>query len=239
MIKVRPVIVSLICLSILASCATMQQPVRPTHFVSEVDSLARPDANEKRRYVISPGSKNVEETDLQFLEYAGYAEKILNGRGFVKATAFTDADIVVFLSYGIGDPQTHQYSYSMPVWGQTGVSSSTTRGTASTLGNMATYSATTTYSPTYGVTGYTNHDASETTYTRFLLMDAYDVGAYKRGGKMSQVWKTNALSSGAFNDLRRVLPYMAVAMAPFIATNTGRKVEVDVLEGDYRASQLR
>ncbi len=225
----------LICVGTLASCATMQ----PTRFMSNVDSLAQADALTKRQYIIMPGSKDVDKNDLQFLEYAGYVENVLNENGFIKAMLFADADIAVFLAYGIGNPQTHQYSYSMPVWGQTGVSSSTTYGTLSTYGRTGTYSGVTTYNPTYGVTGYDTQVESYTTYTRFLLMDAYDIAAYKRDQKMIQVWKTNVISTGSNNDLRTVFPYMAVAMKPYIATNTGRNIKVEVLEDDPQVTQLR
>jgi hypothetical protein len=79
--------------------------MQPRRFVSGVDSLAQPDASAKKRYIIMPGSKDVQPGDLQFLEYAGYVEKILNEKGFVKASQFADADIAVFLSYGIGNPK--------------------------------------------------------------------------------------------------------------------------------------
>lgn len=228
-------LVTLICITILASCATMQS----RRVVSGVDALAQPDASTKKRYIIMPGSKDVQPRDLQFLEYAGYVKKILNEKGFVEASQFADADIAVFLSYGIGNPQTHHYSYELPVWGQTGVSSSTTYGTLSTYGGVGTYSGTTTYTPTYGVTGYTSQVDSYTTYTRFLLIDAYDVALYKQEQKMNQVWKTSAISTGSNNDLRLVFPYMAIAMKPYIGSNTGRKIEVEVLTDDPQVIQLR
>jgi hypothetical protein len=229
------VVMTFVCLMVMVSCATMQ----PVRYKSGVDSLAQTDASAKTRYIIMPGIKDVEPSDLQFLEYANYVEKILNERGFVKASQFADADIAIFLSYGIGNPQTHQYSYSLPVWGQTGVSSSSTQGTLSTYGGMGTYSGTTTYTPTYGVTGYTSHVSSYTTFTRFLFMDAYDVASYKQDQKMNQVWKTSVISTGLSDDLRLVFPYMAVAMKPYIGTNTGRKIMVEIIKDDPQVTQLR
>jgi hypothetical protein len=219
---------------ILISCVA-----QPKRFLSGVDSLAQQDASAKKRYIVMPGIKDIEPSDLQFLEYASYVERVLSEKGFVKASQFGDADIAVFLSYGIGNPQTHQYSYSMPVWGQTGVLSSTTHGTLSTYGGMGTYSGTTTYTPTYGVTGYTSHVGSYTTYIRFLLMDAYDVESYKRDQKMNQVWKISVISVGSSDDLRLVFPYMAVAMKPYIGTNTGRKIMIEILADDPQVTQLR
>ena len=44
----------------------------------------------------------------------------------------------------------------MPVYGQTGISSSNTFGTINTFGNTSTYSGSTYYTPSYGITGYQN-----------------------------------------------------------------------------------
>lgn len=224
-----------LCLSFLSGCATMQ----PTRFLADVDSLAQTDASAKKRYVLLPGGKGVDAGDLQFHEFAAYIEKILTEKGFVKASAFQDADVAIFLAYAIGDPQTYQYSYSLPTWGQTGVSSANTYGTVSSYGGTATYSGTTTYAPTYGITGSTTHVGTNTVFTRFLFLDAYDVATYLKDKKMSQVWKTNVVSTGSSGDLRLVVPYMVAAMKPYLGTNTGRKIEVVVPADDPSVQLLR
>jgi hypothetical protein len=225
----------LVVVALLSSCATM----RPTIFISSVDSFAQTDASAKKRYILLPGGKGVEASDLQFQEFAVYVEKVLAEKGFVKVRAFEDADIVIFMAYAIGDPQTYQYSYSLPIFGQTGVSSSTTFGTVSSYGGRATYSGTTTYRPTYGVIGSTTHVGTYTEYTRFLFLDAYDVPTYVKEKKMSQVWKTRVVSTGSSDDLRLVFPYMVAAMGPYLGTNTGRKIEVEVPKNDPTVQLLR
>lgn len=224
-----------VCTALLSGCTTMQ----PREFHSSVDSLARPDAAAKKRYILLPGGKGVEVGELQFQEFATYIDKALTENGFVKVTVFQEADVAIFLTYAIGDPQTYQYTYSLPSWGQTGVSSANTYGTVSSYGGTATYSDNTTYTPTYGVTGSTTHIATNTTYTRFLLLDAYDVATYAKENKMNQVWKTNVVSTGYSNDLRLVVPYMIVAMKPYLGTNTRRKVELKVREDDPAVQLLR
>lgn len=207
-----------------------------TRFVADVDSLAQADAVAKNRYVLLPGGKGVEAGDLQFKEFATYVEKVLSEKGFVKATTFESADVAIFLTYAIGDPQIYQYSYSIPTWGQTGVSSSNTYGTVSSYG---TYSGTTTYTPTYGVTGATTYVGTDSVYSRFLFLEAYDVPTYINENKMTQVWKTSVVSTGSSGDLRLVVPYMVVAMKPYLGTNTGQKVEVQVPEDDPVVQVLR
>lgn len=112
-------------LAVLSGCATVGQ--QPQYHV-EVDSLAAPTAREKHTYLLLPGNEGITWDDLQFQEYALYLMRVLNSQGFISADKAEDADVAIVLSYGIGDPQTHQYSYALPVWGKTGVSSSHTYG---------------------------------------------------------------------------------------------------------------
>lgn len=212
----------------LSGCATTPSMT----FLTNVNSIARKDAAIKTHYILLPGGKGMDTNELQFQEYAGYIDNILAERGFVKAVSFQQADIAIFLSYGIGNPQSYQYSYSLPTWGQTGVSSANTYGTLSSYGNMATYSGTTTYIPSYGITGYTTQIGTRTVYTRFLLLDAYDVSTYMRDKKMLEVWKTDVVSTGSSDDLRLVFPYLAVAMEPYLGLNTGRNIRVEVPGND-------
>ncbi|WP_310600255.1 hypothetical protein [Desulfobulbus sp.] len=220
--------------TLLTGCAAMQ-----SRFASDVDSLAQTDAGAKKRYVLLPGGKGVEAGDLQFQEFAAYVEKVLAEKGFVKVATFPDAEVAIFLTYAIGDPQTYQYAYSIPTWGQTGVSSANTFGTISSYRGVPTYSGTTIYTPTYGITGSTTHIGTSTVYTRFLFLDAYDVQAYIKERKMTQVWTTSVVSTGQSDDLRLVIPYMVAAMKPYLGTNTGRKIKVEVPTDDPEVQMLR
>jgi len=107
---------------VLGGCATTGQPT----FSVAIDSLASPQAASKKTYLLIPGNEGVTWDDLQFQEYATYLMRVLNAQGYVLAKSAEEADLAIILSYGIGDPQTHQYSYSLPTWGQTGVSSANT-----------------------------------------------------------------------------------------------------------------
>lgn len=211
----------------------------PPYVAVFIDSFAQPKALDKKNVLILPGTKDVDPSDLQFLEFAGHVATALKEMGLTRVERFQDADVAVYLSYGIGNPQTQQYSYALPTWGQTGVSSATTYGSVNRYGNTGTFSGTTVYTPTYGITGYSTQVESRTTFTRFLLMDAYDIGAYKKTQEMKQLWKIGATSAGSSNDLRFVFPYMVVASQKFLGTNTGRRIEEDVLIDDPRVATIR
>jgi len=212
----------------LGGCATTAQPT----FNIAVDSLASLQAPSKKTYLLIPGNEGVTWDDLQFQEFAIYLMRVLNAQGYVSAKSADEADLAIILSYGIGDPQTHQYSYSLPTWGQTGVSSANTYGTATTYGNTTSVNATTTYQPTYGVTGYNTYTGTRVTFFRYAFITGYDFGKYKETEQQTQLWQTTITSTGSSGDLRRVFPILIGASAPYLATNTGQKVNVSLKEED-------
>lgn len=220
--------------AIVSGCATAQP-----RFLVGVDSIAADVANAKKSYVLLPANKDVAPDDLQFKEFASYVHRALKAQGFTEAPSIEKGDVLVFLAYGIGDPQQHQFSYAVPHWGQTGVSSATTYGTLQSYGSSGTYSGTTTYEPAYGITGYSTHVKSYTTYSRFVRLDAYDLGVYKKQKKYTQLWRTTATSRGESSDLRMVFPIIMAASKPYIATNTGRSVTVTLYEDDQAVVEIK
>jgi len=228
-------LVSILLVLLTASgCMTMQ-----TQYHVYVDSLSAPAQAERKHFVLLPGNKDTSVTDLQFREYAAYISRALVTRGYVPAESIEKADIAIFVVYGIGNPQEHQYSYSVPTWGQTGVSSSATHGIINTYGGIGTYSGTTTYTPTYGITGSTTDSGTYTTYQRFLVLDALDLPEYRQTKKEVELWKTTITSTGSSGDLRRVFPYMVTASMPHIGTNTGQQVKVILMENDPAVMNLK
>ena len=212
--------------------------VGPKFFV-KVDSLSNPKVSSEKTYILFPGLKDVDPNDLQFKEYASYVEKALTSAGYIKANDLKDARIAIFLSYGIGDPKEHLYSYSLPVWGQTGISSSKTYGTVTSYGSYASYQGTTTYTPTYGIKGYSSHVGSYTTFFRFLILDAVDLKEYRRSEKVVEAWRTTVTSSGSSGDLRLVFPVLVAAAKPYIGTNTGKQVDLKLSEQDKAVLEIK
>jgi hypothetical protein len=125
------------------------------------------------------------------------------------------------LGYGIGEPKQHIASYSLPSFGQIGVASSSTFGTVSSYG---TVSATTTYTPSYGVTGSTSHAFSYDTYDRWLRLSAIDAAHLKSSGVVESLWRTDVKSTGSSGDLREIFPIMVFAASPYIGNDTGKAV---------------
>lgn len=206
-----------------------------------IDSINNNTTLWNKKCVILPGQKYSSTSDvLLFNEFYSYLARALTCKGYEVINDVAKASQVIFLSYGIGDPEKHYYSYSVPIWGQTGISSSTTHGTANTFGDIYSlgnnssfsgttlYSSTTEYTPTYGIIGSTSHIGSFVTYTRYISLHAYDLRSFHKTKqiKIIPLWKTDIMSTGSDGDLREIFPVLIAAATPYIGENTGRKIQV-------------
>jgi len=228
--RVRLVSTSLTLLALLMSgCSTIPE-VRMM-----VDAIGGA-ISENNSYILLPGNTDTSIEDLQFKEYAVYVNRALHTRGFVLTQSLENANVAIYLSYGIGNPKETQYSYSSPIFGQTGVSSSRTSGTTSSYGS---YSGATTHTPSYGITGSTTNIESYTTYMRFMILDAVDMDEYKKSNKKVQIWKTTVTSEGASGDLREIFPVLVAASQRYVGKNTGRQVEEKMSMDDKRVIWIK
>ena len=221
-------------LTVLGACVTM------TRYHVEVSSLARTQSPpQATTFLILPGLKDVAIADLQFQEYSSYVAKVLTRKGMREAPKGEVPDVAVFLAYGIGEPQQNTLTYSVPVFGQTGVQSSSTYGTIRSSGSTSTYTGSTYYTPRYGVVGSSTNTRNYTTYFRYALLDAYDARAFVDRKETVQIWKTIVTSTGSSGDLRRLMPVMIVAADQFIGTNTGEQRKVTLFEDGARIESMK
>lgn len=204
-------------------------------FHVNVNALRDSHAPEKRTYVLYPGLKDVEPTDLQFKEFAGYVDRALQPKGFAPGREGSRPDIVIFLSYGIGDPQTTYYSY--PIFGQIGGGTSTFSASTYGSGGYAQTTGTVTSSPRYGVVG--TGTGSRTEFFRWAALEAVDVDAFLKTQKVVQLWRTTMTSSGSSGDLRLVFPVMVAAGQSYIATNTRQQVRRVLAERSREVVAIR
>lgn len=220
------------CFALLSvSCATLQRV--PTYHLA-VDSISAEDHKGASMYVY-PGESSVSPDDLLFREFSADVKFALSRQGFRLADSIESADQVVFLSYGISDPE--RQVVSVPHYGRTGVTSARTTGTQYDFNGFSGFDATTTYEYDYGVTGY--RDVQRTVYHRIVLLSAYSVSDYANSGQMVQEWETIIRSSGSSGDLRRVFPVLMTGAEPFLATNTGQAVEMRIKESDPRIQAFK
>lgn len=141
-----------------------------------------------------------QEGSLEFQTYANLVKNEMNRYGFAESQ-FNDAKYVVFLKYGIDNGR--EVTSTIPIYGQTGVSSSYTTGNVNMYGNTATYSGTTYNTPTYGITG--TQQVSSTEYTRYLFLDIVDKEKSTEKN-LAKVYEGHAISRGSSEHLSAVMP---------------------------------
>lgn len=205
-------------------------------FNVSVSSLARKDSPVYSKYILAPSNQNISANDLQFQEYAGYIDRLLQSIGYEKTTDFNNAELAIFLDYGISEPKEHTYSYSVPQYGETGIASSYTTGNIDSYGN---FSGSTTYTPSYGITGYSNHVGTVTYYTRHLRLNARDLKLYRETQEDCEVWDTCVVSTGQSGDLRVVFPVMVASLYDYAGTNTKQAINVQLYENDKKVKFIK
>ena len=220
----KTLLITFIPLLLVTSCEST------TNFIVKVSAISSPSSLNKKTYILLAGNTNINSNSLEFQEYAQYLKRGLYRIGLVQVKNQTNADIAIFLFYGISDPETKEYTYSRPVWGKTGTKSKTTTGNVNLFGNSATYSETTETTPEYGIVGYKKEVNTYTTYFRYMVLDAYDLKEYYNSGKEIQLWKTTVTSEGSSGDLRRVFPVLVAASYQHFSKDTKQEIKIELSE---------
>src|SRR5262245_54302167 len=198
-------------LAFTASCMT-----RGVHV--SIDARARPGEPSQFKYALLPANEGESEESFDFQDFGAVLEWSLAERGFERVPV-EQAEVLVFFGYELGEGKT--VNYSVPVWGKTGYSSSQTYGSFNTY--SGTYTGTTYYNPTYGVTGY--RSASAHVYPRTFVVVAFAARDETDNKDPQPLWQTTACSVGSSSDLRKVIPLMVFASKDLLATDSRERVE--------------
>lgn len=143
---------------------------------------------------------------LEYESYKGLIRNELLKYQYVEVP-LSKATVLVFFQYGIDGGKT--INYSIPTYGQTGVKSSYTTGSYSSYGNYGTYSGTTTYTPTYGITG--SKTASRTEYSRHVTIEILDKTSLENK-KIKKLYTATANSEGKSSQIAAVMPAIIEAI---------------------------
>jgi len=193
---------------------------------SEVSSIVDPRINVKaqpyNKYIMVPLMQGINPaTNVQYRRYAEILGITLAANGFTKAATLEEAGIIIEVAYGVGDPKQYNYAMALPFYGQaTGAGASSTDGTFTAYANYGNF-VTSTYTPAYGQPGAVFAPGSDTTYTRFLHIEAVDLRKYRTENKIVTVWKTTVFSTGQSRDLNSIFPYLVRAASLYLAQDSG------------------
>lgn len=216
------VIACILCVFAMAGCMR--------GYIINVDSISDSAFREYKTYRLIPGNKGVSINDLQFKEYAAMLVRAMSLQGYMLSEPEQKPDIEVYFSYGIGEPETHTYSYSEPVYGRTGMNIYTRITNHTSPYDITTQNSSTFMEPQYGITGYTNKTSEFISYKKFIVLDAYDIKDANPGNKLKAAWKTSVYSEGRSKDLRKVFPGLLAGASEHIGRNTGEILAVQIAE---------
>lgn len=192
----------------VAGCASVPPQIRSE--IVEFHSMRLPAPTDT--FTVLPWRKELSDS----LEFQTYYEQVANGmraRGYNVVQRGNPAKFVVFLDYGIDSGRTETSTYSIPQYGVTGYSGSTTRGTVNTYGGTSYFNATTTQTPVYGVTGYQQGVSSTQVFTRFVNMDIVELNS--SGQESKKVYEGRLRSEGGC----RLLPVVMPSLIGSLLTN--------------------
>lgn len=193
--KIQKKIIILL-LIFLGACSSVHYTVKVNSQSISQDEIEKSYTKCKIAY-----DKNIDSKSIEGREFNNQIIKALEERG-ISIIEDKNAKCTVEVNYAISGP--YSRTETAPVWGQTGVSGSTsyTTGNASIIGNSAYGSSytTTNYTPQYGVKGYRSYEVQYV--VRWLTMRATN----KDG---EELWKTELYSPGSTTDFRAIFPLLS------------------------------
>jgi hypothetical protein len=173
-------------------------------------------------YVILPGNSGIPPGDLQFIEFSKYVGKVVEEKGYIPAVNGENADVAVFLSYGVGNPRDFSYVYAFPA------------GKARGLRDGIK-----TEKPSHSVKGYETYSGRYNTHFRFVFLDAYDLRRSRQTGTAAELWETSITSAGSNNDMRFTFPILLAGAKGYVGVDTGSAIEIILDQEDARVRALK
>ena len=166
-----------------------------------------------------------QENDLRFENNRRKLEILLSSEAFVVVEP-EEAEFLAILVYGADAGRDELYSYSVPQFGQTGFSGAHTSGTIlPSYGGGATYRSTTTFTPTYGITGFRTMVGSRRVYTRDLILEIWQPDR-SGGDRHAKLYEARVSSEGDSGNISEVIDPMLDALFQDFWTTGIRKVAV-------------
>jgi hypothetical protein len=193
--------------------------------VIQVDSIAAGEAGPGQSYVLLNNMANVSEDDLYFREFSNHVHNTLYQRGFRQAASANDAKIKIYFNYGVTAGATQHYVTSTPIYDWVGGDVATRRVIKQDAsGKTVSRKTEDVYLPyRERVVGYDRSVHSYTPYTSHVILDA------RNAASDTPIWKITVTASGdPSGDLRRTMPILLEAGAPWIARDTKGVMTVKV-----------
>ena len=198
----------------LLSCSSSSTKVLTYHYSKISDDSTN--LTERNYYT---WEYSQDQNPLQFEAFTKQIIDLTKTHNFYEVTDPNDAKYVFTIKFSIDDGKTE--TNSIPVFGQTGVSSSTTSGHINSYGD---YSGRTTYTPSFGVVGSTTYE--ETTYSKKIELNVYERKDFLEHLNQSKsLYYSVATSQGTSSDINYIIPILLNAIfKDFPTSNQSQKI---------------
>lgn len=230
---IRYVTILILIASFFIGCS----PAITVRVDSIVDYGQKPD---KKTYVLFSGMKEVSADDLYFREYGRYFRTILKRQGYSEAENAKNADVAIYFFYGIDRGRDIHYTVARPIYAFEGGESIDYTETQTDPSGKTTRTKGSVYIPPRDrVVAVVTERKSYTVYTAFAILEAKEIEHGKEPKDLKTLWKATITTTGKIDDLRRLMPIMAAASAPYLGTDTGRLATIKLRENDERVVEMR
>jgi len=202
----------------------------------EVDSICNTKLGMGESFIVTSGNPSINENDLRFGEVSSYFKLIMNNMGYFETYDVIRADMIIELDYYLGEPResfsvrsvpmTHTipgrtYSIEVPVYDD--------------AGKLLRYTHEVITEPDSTHTYYEERVDTQTLYEKGLRATAYESRPGSAANGPTQLWNINVSITNGSKDLRKYIPFMITAAAPYVGGNTGKCIDVVVSEEDVLA----
>jgi hypothetical protein len=207
-----------------------------------IDSIMDPVAPvREKRYVLHSAVKEIPVDDLYFREHSGYFRQILKQQGYREVQDRESADMVIYFDYGMSGGKVIHHTYTRPVYATVGGETiDVTERRVDASGKTTSRRTRSVFIPPRDyVVGMTTERETYTLYTAHAVLEAKAIkpGDETKDGRT--LWKTIITTTSRSDDLRRLMPMLAIASAPYLGTNTRGVQTVDLGENDPRVLEMR
>lgn len=192
---------------VAGGCSTPRHEVR-------VDAINAPTPASKDYSRLTGGTGT---NSLLDAEVAAQVRTELAGRGFRETSVPAPGVLTLSYDYGLRAPRNVARRFSEPLYGwDFDTSDVVVTQTPAPGGGFTTTTHRVSRPPSMRVIGYNEGSVSVSVVDKFLTVSA--------SNEKGQVWSVTAVSSGENDDIRRVLPILARAVADKAGENTGGQV---------------
>lgn len=225
-------LIPFIVLLALSSCSPSY------HF--KVDAISGGELSKGKSFVLISGNAEMKESDLRFREAANLVQTGLEGKGMHRAKDIASADLLIELTFGVGEPrevmevrsypETHwhpgfSYAIRIPIYDKNGL--------------IVSYQNRVVREPPRSYTYWDERVDSSTIFEKYLEIAAYDNRLGSAVNDPEQIWGLVITNADYSDNIREYLPYMIAAALPYIGEDTGSQIHVSLKQDDPTVNFIR